>query len=99
MFDAFNFFKGYMPRLVYVKNKAHGHALLSVVACALFVALAIVVNLRPLAGPGFLGMRYPFRRVSRDHSLPSLRNPLALAGNQTRLATLRMQVSDGGPLL
>jgi hypothetical protein len=49
-FEDFKFLQGYMARRVYVRRGMHGRALLSVVACATFIALAIVINLRPNRG-------------------------------------------------
>src|SRR6267142_910845 len=101
-FGDFQFLQGYMARRIFAKHRRqHGFALLGVVFCAVLLAMAIMVNVRPYRALAF--------------SSPALPYPLSfylliivilicaifalIPAVRLRLKTLRMQVSDDGPLL
>jgi hypothetical protein len=102
-FRDFRFLQGYMARRVAAKNRrAYLIVLISVVLCATFLALAISVNLapyraaRPLAA---YGVPYPLSAYLLLIILLVLAIISLLPAARLRLKTLRMQVSDDGPLL
>ena len=101
-FQDFQFLQGYMARRVFAKNRRkYGIALAGVVLCAIFLVMAIVINVNPYRVVAFLGfdIRYPlsvyllliFCLVAAIFCL--------IPAVKLRLKTLRMQVSDDGPLL
>jgi hypothetical protein len=100
-FRDFQFLQGYMARRVFVKNRReYAAALLGVVLCAIFLVMAIVININinPYRISGF-GIRYPlsFYLILILCLVAAI---LCLApAVKLRLKTLRMQVSDDGPLL
>jgi len=99
-FEDFRFLQGYMARRVYAKNKAaHTRALFGVVLCAVFLALAIIVNLYPGVAVGFLGARYPLSVLLAIILCLCAAIIALLPAVRLRLASLRMQVSDNGPIL
>ena len=99
-FQDFRSLQRHMARRIFAKNRrAYTLALLGVVLCAVFITLAMVINLHPGMAVGFLGARYPlsvllaiiFCLIAAIVSLfPAIR---------LRIATMRMQVSDDGPFL
>ena len=101
-FGDFQFLQGYMTRRVAAKNRReHMFALFGVVLCAVLLALAIVLNVDPYRSIGFWGgaVPYPFSFYLLMIAL-LLAAILALTpAVRLRLKTLRMQVSDDGPLL
>jgi len=101
-FEDFRFLQGYMARRIFAPRRAdYLLAMLGVVLCAIFLAIAIVVNIAPYrASVVFgLGLRYPLSTylvlvVLLIAAIISLMPAVKL-----RLKTLRMQVSDDGPYL
>jgi hypothetical protein len=101
-FRDFQALQGYMARRMAVKAKgAYTTALLGVVACAVMLAATIVTVSQSyrLYGTNFLGLGYP----ANFYALLDLLLVIAVAclypAVRLRLRTLRMQVSDDGPLL
>lgn len=101
-FADFQFLQGYMTRRVAARNRGpHLRALWSVVLCALLLAMAIVLNVNPywafaVSSPA---LPYPLSFyllliVLLIGAILSLIPAIAL-----RMKTMRMQVSDDGPLL
>lgn len=96
----FRFLQGHMARRVFAKNRAaHTKALLGIVLCAVFLASAIVINLYPGLAAGFLGARYPLSVLLALVMCLIAAIAALLPAIKLRAATLRMQVSDDGPLL
>ena len=55
-FGDFQFLQGYMARRVFARNRSkYGTALAGVVLCAIFLAMAIVVNVNPYRIVAFFG--------------------------------------------
>ena len=101
-FRDFRFLQGYMARRVAARNRrAYLIVLISVVLCATFLALAISVNLMPYrtAGLAAYGIPYPLSAYVVLIVLLVLAIISLLPAARLRLKTLRMQVSDDGPLL
>lgn len=101
-FRDFQFLQGYMARRVFARNsREYATALAGVVLCAIFLAIAIVINVNPYRAVAFFGfgIRYPlsvyllliFCLVGAILCL--------IPAIKLRLRTLRLQVSDDGPLL
>ena len=101
-FADFQFLQGYMTRRVAARNRAqHLRALMSVVLCAFLLAMAIVLNVNPYRAIALTGGVLPYP-VSFYLILIGLLIAAILAllpAVKLRLKTLRMQVSDDGPLL
>jgi hypothetical protein len=101
-FGDFRFLQGYMSRRVFQKNRrAYRQALVGIVLCAIFLALSIALNLEPYltAGLAAYGLPYPLSAyvvliAFLMFAIISLSPAVKL-----RMKTLRMQVSDDGPLL
>ena len=99
-FADFRFLQGYMGRRLYAGNKGkYARALMGVVLCAVFIVLAMVINIYPVVALAVFGMGYPqslyvaviLCLIAAIISLiPAIR---------LRLALPRMQVSEDGPLL
>ena len=89
-----------MARRIFAKNRQkYGPALLGVVLCAVFLTMAIMVNVNPYRAVALFGLRYPLSFyvlliLCLVAAIASLIPAIKL-----RLGTLRMQVSDDGPLL
>jgi hypothetical protein len=101
-FRDFRFLQGYMTRRVFGRNRrAYRVALLSVVLCATSLALAIFVNLEPYrtAWLAAYGFPYPLSAYLLLILFLVLAILALLPAARLRLKTLRMQVSDDGPLL
>ena len=101
-FADFQFLQGYMARRVAARNRGrHLRALMSVVLCAVFLALAIVLNVNPYRALAFSSPALPYP-LSFYLLLICLLIAAILAlipAVKVRLKTMRMQVSDDGPLL
>jgi len=101
-FQDFRFLQGYMARRIFARNRAdYLLAMLGVVLCAIFLAIAIVVNIAPYRAAQIFGagIRYPLSTyliliVLLIGAIVSLMPTVKL-----RMRTLRMQVSDDGPYL
>ena len=101
-FRDFQFLQGYMARRIFAKNRQkYVPALLGVVLCAVFLTLTIVLNVKPFRSLTLFGtgLRYPLSFyllviLCLLGAIASLIPAIRL-----RLSTLRMQVSDDGPLL
>jgi len=74
-------------------------ALLGVVLCAVFITMAMVINLRPGIALGFLGARYPLSVLLAIIVCLILAILSLFPAIKLRVATMRMQVSDDGPFL
>ena len=91
-----------MTRRLFAKSRRdHILALLGVVVCAFLIAVAVVTNIQPHRVAGWLGagVRYPisfylFLIACLTGAILSLIPAIRL-----RMKTLRMQVSDKGPML
>jgi hypothetical protein len=101
-FADFQFLQGYMTRRVATRNRGpHLRALMWVVLCAFFLALAIVLNVNPYRAILLTGGAVPYP-ISFYLILIVLLIGAILAllpALKLRMKTLRMQVSDDGPLL
>jgi len=101
-FRDFQFLQGYMARRIFAKNRQkYVPALLGVVLCAIFLTMTIVLNVKPYRSVTLFGtgLRYPLSFyllviLCLVGAIASLIPAIRL-----RLSTLRMQVSDDGPLL
>ena len=101
-FQDFRFLQGYMARRIFARNRVdYLLAMLGVVLCAIFLAIAIVVNIAPYRAAQIFGVsiRYPLSTylvliVLLIAAIGSLMPAVKL-----RMRTLRMQVSDDGPYL
>ena len=101
-FADFQFLQGYMTRRVAARNRGpHLRALMSVVLCAFLLAMAIVLNVNPYRAITLSGGAVPYP-ISFYLMLIVLLIGAILAllpAVKLRMKTLRMQVSDDGPLL
>jgi len=100
-FGDFQMLQTHMTRRTFARNKgAVGPALLGVVVCAVLIAMAIVVNIRPnYRGMSWLGLSYPLSHYVLLIVFLSLAIVALIPAVRLRLKTLRMQVSDTNPLL
>jgi hypothetical protein len=101
-FRDFQFLQGYMARRIFAKNRQlYVPALLGVVLCAVFLTMTIVLNVTPYRTVTMFGtgLRYPLS----FYLLVILCLVAAIASLipaiKLRLRSLRLQVSDDGPLL
>jgi uncharacterized integral membrane protein len=101
-FADFQSLQGYMTRRVVARNRgSHLRALMGVVVCAIFLAVAIVLNVNPYRALAFSSEALPYP-LSFYLLLICLLIGAILAllpAVRLRLKTMRMQVSDDGPLL
>src|SRR4029079_17708342 len=101
-FQDFRFLQGYMARRIFSRRRAdYLLAMLGVVLCAVFLAMAIVANIAPYRAAQIFGagIRYPLSAyliliVLLIGAIVSLMPAVKL-----RMRLLRMQVSDDGPYL
>jgi hypothetical protein len=101
-FQDFKFLQGYMARRVFNRNKQkYGPALLGVVLCAFFLAMVIFISANPYRVGAFFGMgvKYPLSFYLLIILLLAAAILCLIPAVRLRLKTLRMQVSDDGPLL
>ena len=101
-FADFQLLQSYMARRVASRNRSrHSVALLSVVICAFLLALAIVLNVNPYWAFAVSSEALPYPLSFYLALIILLLGAiLALIPAVTlRMKTLRMQVSDDGPLL
>jgi hypothetical protein len=100
-FGDFQMLQTHMTRRTFARNKgAVSPALLGVVVCAVLIAMAIVVNIRPnYRGMSWLGLSYPLSHYVLLIVFLSLAIVALIPAVRLRLKTLRMQVSDTNPLL
>ena len=99
-FSDFRFLQAHMARRLYARNRAaYGRALIGVVFCALFITLAIVVNVHPLLAIYLLPVRYPLSVYLALIICLALAIVSLLPAVRLRLKMLRSQVSEDGPLL
>src|SRR5437016_3654060 len=101
-FRDFQFLQAYMARRIFARNRQkYWPALVGVVLCAVFLTMTIVLNVTPYRAVALFGtsLRYPLSfyllvilclMAAIASLIPAIR---------LRLSTLRMQVSDDGPLL
>jgi uncharacterized integral membrane protein len=101
-FREFQFLQGYMARRVFTRNRQkYVAALFGVVLCAIFLAIAIFININPYRAAVLfgVGIRYPLSfYLLLIFCLVAAIMCLIPAIN-LRLKTLRLQVSDNGPFL
>jgi hypothetical protein len=100
-FGDFQMLQTHMNRRTFLRNKrAVGPALLGIVVCAVLLTMAIVINIRPnYRGMAWLGLSYPLSHYVMMIFLLSAAIVALTPAVLLRLKTLRMQVSDGNPLL
>jgi hypothetical protein len=101
-FADFQFLQGYMARRVASRNRgSHVRALVSVVVCAFLLAMAIVLNVNPYWALRFSSPAMPYPLPFYLLLIVLLIGAiLALfPAVKLRMKTMRMQVSDDGPLL
>ena len=101
-FRDFQFLQGYMARRVFARNsREYGTALAGVVLCAIFLAIAIVININPYRAVAFFsfGIRYPLSVYLLLIFCLVAAILCLIPAIKLRLRTLRLQVSDVGPLL
>src|SRR5262245_17045722 len=101
-FADFQFLQSYMTRRVAARNRGpHMRALFGVVVCATFLALAIVLNVNPYRALAFSSEAIPYPLSFYLLLIVLLLGAIfaLLPAVGLRLKTLRMQVSDDGPLL
>ena len=101
-FADFQFLQGYMARRVAARNRGpHLRALIWVVLCAFFLAMAIVLNVNPYRAIALTGgaVPYPISFYLVLIVLLIAAILVLLPAVKLRMKTLRMQVSDDGPLL
>ena len=101
-FADFQFLQGYMTRRVTARNRGpHLRALMWVVLCAFFLAMAIVLNVNPYRAIALTGGALPYPISFYVILIMLLIGALLalLPALKLRMQTLRMQVSDDGPLL
>jgi uncharacterized integral membrane protein len=100
-FEDFKFLQGFIVRRVSARNRRkYLVAFVGVVLCAIFLAMAIVINVNPYraAALGF-GVRYPFSVYLLLIFCLSAAILCLIPAVKLRLKTLRLQISDDGPLL
>jgi hypothetical protein len=100
-FGDFQMLQTHMARRTFSLNRrAVGPAVLGIVVCAILIAMAIVVNIRPnYHGIVWLGLPYPLSHYVILIVLLSAAIVALTPAVRLRLRTLRMQVSDKNPLL
>lgn len=101
-FADFQFLQGYMARRVAARNRGkHLGALLSVVLCAFLLAMAIVLNVNPYWTLRFSSAAMPYPLSFYLLLIVLLIGAILalLPAVKLRMKTMRMQVSDDGPLL
>ena len=100
-FRDFQLLQGFMARRVAARNRRkYLAALAGVVLCAFFLAMAIIINVNPYraAALGF-GIRYPLSVYLLLIFCLTAAILCLIPAVKLRLKTLRMQISDDGPLL
>jgi YcxB-like protein len=101
-FADFQFLQGYMTRRVVARNRGpHIRALIGIVLCATFLALAIVLNVNPYHALAFSSPAMPYPLSFYLLLIVLLIGAILtlIPAVKLRLKTMRMQVSDNGPLL
>lgn len=101
-FQDFRFLQGYMTRRIFARNRAdYLLAMVGVVLCAIFLALAIVVNVAPYRAAQIFGagIRSPLSTYLILILLLTGAIASLVPAAKLRFRTLRMQVSDDGPYL
>jgi hypothetical protein len=101
-FRDFQFLQGYMTRRVFARNRQkYGPALLGVGLCAFFLAMVIVLNVNPYRAVALFGVGIAFPLSFYLLVILCLVAAILclVPAIKLRLKTLRLQVSDDGPLL
>ncbi len=101
-FRDFQFLQGYMARRVFARNRQkYGPALLGVVLCAFFLTMAMLLNVNPYRAVALFGtgVRYPLSFYLLVILCLVAAILCLIPAIKLRLKTLRLQVSDDGPLL
>jgi uncharacterized integral membrane protein len=101
-FRDFQFLQGHMTRRVFEKNRArHVRALFWIVLCAVLLTLAIVANVDPVRTSTLLSDVLPYPVSFYAVMIACLTGAILtlIPAIRLRLRTMRLQVSDDGPLL
>ena len=101
-FADFQFLQGYMTRRVLARTRGpHLRALIGIVVCATLLAMAIVLNVNPnwALAISSAALPYPLSFYILLICLLSAAILALIPAVRLRLKTMRMQVSDDGPLL
>jgi hypothetical protein len=101
-FTDFQFLQGYMTRRVLARNRGpHIRGLLGILLCAVFLASAIVLNVDPYRALTFSSAALPYPLSFYLALIVLLIGAILslIPAVRLRLKTMRMQVSDDGPLL
>lgn len=102
-FRDFQFLQGYMTRRVMAKARGrHVRALLGIVLCALLLTIVIVLNVNPgraaaLVDPAVLPYPLSFYMIVIVCLIAAILTLIPAV--RLRMRTMRLQVSDNGPLL
>jgi len=98
-FRDFQILQGYMARRIFARNRQkYGPALLCVVFCAFFLVLAMLLNVNPYRAVAF-GIRYPLSFYLLVIVCLVAAIVCLIPAIKLRLGSLRMQLSENGPLL
>src|SRR5262245_18409569 len=101
-FRDFQFLQGHMTRRVFAKNRGrHLRALAGIVLCALLLTCAIVLNAQPGLSVRLLNgaIPYPLSFYLLLIVVLSAAILVLIPAMRLRAKTMRMQISDDGPLL
>ncbi len=101
-FRDFQFLQGYLARRIFARNRRkYGPALLGVVLCALFLVMAMLLNVNPYRAVALFGtgIRYPLSFYLLIIVCLVAAIACLIPAIKLRLSSLRMQVSENGPLL
>jgi hypothetical protein len=99
-FADFRFLQRHMGQRLFRRNKGtYALALVGVVLCAFFIALAVVVNLHPVLAAGLLGLGYALSFYAAIILCLVAAILSLIPAVRLRLGMLRLQVSDRSPLL
>lgn len=101
-FRDFQFLQGHMTRRVFARNRQkYGPALLGVALCAFFLAMVMVLNVNPYRAAALfgVGLRYPLSFYVLVILCLVAAIVCLIPAIKLRLNSLRLQVSDDGPLL
>jgi YcxB-like protein len=101
-FRDFQFLQGHMTRRVFARNRQkYGPALLGVALCAFFLAMVMVLNVNPYRAAALFGggLRYPLSFYLLVILCLVAAIVCLIPAIKLRLNSLRLQVSDDGPLL
>ena len=101
-FRDFQFLQGYMARRILARHRQkYWPALLGVVLCAFFLELTMLLNVNPYRAVALFGagIRYPLAFYLLVIMCLVAAIVCLIPAIKLRLSSLRMQVSENGPLL